>query len=487
MRSRTSIDEPVRALRLRFALCAFASAAALAPARAQETTAPLRTREEIAHLIVTEALARGQAYAKLGALCGIAPARLSGSPGAAAAVEWARAEMVRDGLENVHLEECLVPHWVRGTKAELTVVAPDAARATKLPLLALGGSVGTAPERVEGELVAVQSFEELRALGSAVKGRIVLFNRRMDESLADAFEAYGGAVNQRVEGASEAGKLGAVAVLVRSMTTRVDDFPHTGSMRYEEGVPKIPAAAISTAGADRLALLLEQGQTVRLSLALDCKMQADVLSHNVVGEIRGASLPDEVVLVGGHLDAWDVGQGAHDDGAGSVQAIEALRLVRALGLRPKRTLRAVLFMNEENGLRGGRAYRDAHKAELERHVLALESDRGGFAPRGFATNANPRAFAVLHGITDLLRAGGACSLEQGGGGADISPLEREGVIVMEYLPDAQRYFDYHHCERDTLDAVHPRELELGAAWISTLVYLVADQDERLPPNGSGTR
>jgi Zn-dependent M28 family amino/carboxypeptidase len=473
------------------ALGVFASLVACAalesPTIAQDTAEPSRSRAEIVEALVSEALARGQAYSKLTELCRVAPLRLSGSPGATVAVEWGRAQMERDGLENVRLEECLVPQWVRGTRSELSIVAPSESRALKLPVLALGGSVGTPPAGVEGDLVVVESFEELRALGDAAKGRIVLFNRRMDASRVDTFEAYGGAVNQRVEGAIEAAKVGAVAALVRSMTTRIDDFPHTGAMRYAEGVTKIPTAAISTAGADLLAALVKRGQPVRLALALDCETRADVTSHNVIGEIRGASLPDEIVLVGGHLDAWDVGQGAHDDGAGVVQTIEALRLVRALGLRPKRTLRAVLFMNEENGLRGGRAYRDAHKAEVERHVLAIESDRGGFAPRGFATNANPRAFEILRGITDLLHAGSTATLVQGGGGADISPLEREGVIVMEYLPDAQRYFDYHHCERDTLDAVHPRELELGAAWIAAMVYSVADLDERLPRNGSGTR
>ncbi len=464
-----------------------ACAALQSPATAQDTPAPRRSREEIVEALVSEALARGQAYSKLAELCRVAPLRLSGSPGATVAVEWGRAQMERDGLENVRLEECLVPQWVRGTRSELSVVAPSESRAAELPVLALGGSVGTPPAGVEGDLVVVESFEELRALGDAARGRIVLFNRRMDASRVDTFEAYGGAVNQRALGAIEAAQAGAVAALVRSMTTRIDDFPHTGAMRYAEGVTKIPAAAISTAGADRLSELVKHGAPVRLALVLDCETRAEVTSHNVIGEIRGASLPDEIVLVGGHLDAWDVGQGAHDDGAGSVQAIEALRLVRALGLRPQRTLRAVLFMNEENGLRGGRAYRDAHKAEIERHVLAIESDRGGFAPRGFATNANPRAFEILRGITDLLHAGGTATLVQGGGGADISPLEREGVIVMEYLPDAQRYFDYHHSERDTLDAVHPRELELGAAWMAAMVYFVADLDARLPRNGSGTR
>jgi hypothetical protein len=432
--------------------------------------------------IVNEALARGQAYAFLHTLCTVAPKRLSGSSGADDAVKWAEAEMLRAGLENVHLEECRVPHWERGSIARLSIVEPAAARETKLPITALGGSVPTPKEGVRGELVEVKSFDELKGLGEAVRGKVVLFNRPMDPALIDTFAAYGGAVDQRGRGALEAGKLGAVAAIVRSMTNRIDDFPHTGAMRYGSEGPRIPTAAVSTAGAERLAAFLHGGAKLELVLELDCRELPDVLSHNVVGELRGREKPEEIVLVGGHLDAWDLAQGAHDDGAGCVQSIEALRLLRVLDLRPKRTLRAVLFMNEENGLRGALAYHDAHAAELGKHVLALETDRGGFTPRGFETNASPAAMALLRPIVATFEATGGSLLKAGGGGADTSPLEREGVTVMDYLPDCQRYFEVHHSLRDTLDSVNPRELELGAALIAALIHGVADMEETLPRN-----
>jgi hypothetical protein len=432
--------------------------------------------------IVHEALAHGHAFAMLESLCTRAPKRLAGSPGADEAVKWAEAEMKSAGLENVHLEECRVPHWERGAIARLQLVAPATFVEVKLPILALGGSVATPKGGVRGEVVEVKSFDELKKLGDAVKGKIVLFNRPMDASLLDTFQAYGGAVDQRGRGALEAGKLGALAAIVRSMTTRIDDFPHTGAMHYDEASPRVPAVAISTAGADRLAGLVRGGAKVEVQLEIDCKEFPDALSHNVIGEIRGTSNPDELVLLGAHLDAWDAAQGAQDDGAGCAQCIEALRLLVSLDMRPKRTLRAVLFMNEENGLRGGLAYHDAHKTELEKHVLALETDRGGFAPRGFETNASARAMELMRPIVATFEACGGSMLKPGGGGADISPLERDGVTVMEYVPDCQRYFDVHHSALDTLDNVNARELELGAALIAALVHGVADLDEALPPN-----
>jgi hypothetical protein len=429
--------------------------------------------------ILTEALSSGQAYSKLQALCTRAPKRLAGSPGAEAAVAWAKGALEADGLEHVHLEDCTVPVWQRGKLAALAVREPAAARDTLLPILALGGSVGTPQQGVEGPLLVVTSFEELAANPARAKGAIVLFNRPMDPTLLDPFEAYGGAVGQRARGAVEAAKAGAVAAIVRSMTTRLDDFPHTGAMHYEDGVARVPTAAVSTAGAERLAALARAG-SVRLHLELDCQILADAPSHNVVGEIRGRELPEEIVLVGGHLDAWDVGQGAVDDGSGCVQSIECARLWKALGLRPRRTLRVVLFMNEENGLRGGLAYRDAHRAELAQHVLAIESDRGGFVPRGFNVSGGADVLAALEPLRLELARAGAGELRSGGGGADISPLGGEGVPVMEIVPDAQRYFDFHHCVRDTLEAVHPRELELGAGCLSAMAWYVAERPERLP-------
>ncbi len=419
-------------------------------------------------------LRSGRAFALLEELCRVAPARLSGSDGAARAVEWGAERMRALGLENVRLEPCTVPRWVRGDVESLAVVEPAAARGLALPIHALGGSVGTDPGGIEALLLRVTSFEELRARAAQARGRIVLFDRPMDPGEADPFAAYGGAVDQRVRGAIEAAAVGAVGALVRSMTLARDDVPHTGAMRYDDAVPAVPAAAVSTLGADRLAALLAGGTEVRVRLALSCRTLADVESANVVGEIVGRELPQEIVLIGGHLDAWDVSPGAHDDAAGCAQTLEAARLLLELGLRPRRTLRVVWFMNEENGLRGGRAYREAHLAELPRHVLALESDRGGFAPRGFATDAPPARFAELERHVRLLEPWGAGLLLQGSGGADISPMRQDGVVLAEYLPDAARYFDFHHAASDVPAAVSPREVQLGAAAIAAFAWCVAD-------------
>jgi hypothetical protein len=261
----------------------------------------------------------------------------------------------------------------------------------------------------------------------------------------------------------------------------MDDLPHTGSMRYEDGVEKLPAAAVSTAGAERLAGLLRKEKRVVVRLRLDCREGPEVPSHNVVGEIPGASKPGEIVLLGAHLDNWDVGQGAHDDGAGCAEVLEAMRLVRALGLKPARTLRAVLFMNEENGLKGARAYKEAHLTELPRHLLAIETDRGGFSPRGFETSAEGELLAALRSVSARLDKVGADLLRPGGGGADVSVLRESGVAVAELLPDSERYFDVHHCTRDTLDTVHPRELELGAAALAAMAYGAADSGVSIPP------
>ncbi len=453
----------------------------------QEAAPDVETYRETFRRVVRESLARGEAYSKLERLCSVAPLRLSGSPGAAAAVEWAKEAMKRDGLENVRLEPVTVPRWERGVVAELRILAPPEAAGESLPILALGGSVGTPPEGIEAALLEVKTFEELRAAGDGAKGRIVLFNRPMDPALPDPFEAYGGAVDQRGRGAIEAAKAGGIAALVRSMTAGIDDFPHTGGMHYEEAVAKVPSAAVSTRGAERLSALLRGGKEVRARLRLDCREAGEATGHNVIGEIVGRERPGEIVLAGGHLDAWDVGQGAHDDGAGCCQSIEAVRLLRALGLRPRRTIRVVLFTNEENGLRGARAYRAAHEKELPEHVLAFESDRGGFTPRGFTTNSSGRGLEILRALGRLLEEAGAGEIRPGGGGADVSVLERDGIPLAGLLPDRQRYFDLHHSARDTIDAVHPRELNLGAGAMAAFLHAVADLPERLPRNEPARR
>lgn len=462
-------------------LLGLALASAGARAFAQAPAAARIERAEGVRRIVTEALARGQAYAKLLELCKDTPHRLSGSTQLSNAEDWAQRTLTRDGLANVRAEACQVPRWERGQVARLDVVAPADARDTRLSILALGGSVATPAGGIEGELVVVRDFDELRALGDKARGRIVLFNRPMDPTLIDPFEAYGKAVDQRGQGAVEAAKAGALAAIVRSMTLRLDELPHTGAMRYADGVTRVPAAAVSTAGAERLAQLARTRPGVRVKLELDCREFPDVTAHNVIAEIVGSEFPDQVIAIGGHLDCWDVGQGAHDDGAGCVQAMEALRLIQAAGLKPRRTLRCILWVNEENGLRGAVAYKDAHEKELAQHVLVIESDRGGFAPRGFETNAQGKAWDELRAIANALEPYGAGRLVRGGGGADTTPLERAGVNVMEFQPDPARYFDFHHCTRDTVDQVHPRELELSAGVIAAMLWCVSELDAPLAP------
>ncbi|MFQ5506645.1 MAG: M20/M25/M40 family metallo-hydrolase, partial [Planctomycetota bacterium] len=308
-------------------------------------------------------------------------------------------------------------------------------------------------------------------------GKIVFFNRPMPRALMNTFQAYGSSVPQRTGGAVVAAKVGAKAVIVRSMTTSIDDVPHTGAMRYEKGTPEIPAAAISTKGAERIAKLIKAGKTVRMHLRMDCESHPDVESANVVGELVGSDRPDEIVVIGGHLDCWDVGQGAHDDGAGVTHCLEAVRLLQAASIPPKRTIRVVLFMNEENGLRGANAYVAAHFAELSRHVAAIESDRGGFEPKGFTSSLRGEALESLRRLVAPLRAYGMGALIPGGGGADVGRLGPHGVVLFGLIPSSHRYFDYHHSERDRIEMVNERELELGAAAVAYLASVLADHFE----------
>ncbi|MEM7204422.1 MAG: M20/M25/M40 family metallo-hydrolase [Planctomycetota bacterium] len=430
-------------------------------------------RAERAAELVRLALDEGRAFAILSDLTRVAPKRLSGSPGAAAAVAWAQETMRELGLERVREQEVTVPRWVRGDVETLELVGVD--DAAPLPILALGGSVGTSSAGVEAELIVVRGFEQLRELGDRARGKMVLFNRPMPRALLSTFRAYGQAVPQRTNGAVEAAKVGAVAALVRSMTTRIDDVPHTGAVRYADAVPPVPAAAVSTAAADALAARLKSGETVRLRLRLACETLPETPSANVLGEIRGTERPEEIVLVGAHLDSWDVGQGAHDDGAGCAHVLEAMRLIKAAGGAPKRTIRAVLFMNEENGLRGARAYAIACRDELGQHVAAIETDAGGFEPKGFNTSADETRREVLRAALEPLREYGMGALIPGGGGADISVLKPHGVPLFGLAVTSHRYFDVHHSARDTIDQVHERELALGAAAVAYLAWSLADE------------
>lgn len=412
-----------------------------------------------------------RAIATLRSLVTAAPKRLAGSSGMLAAERWAVAVMDEIGLQNVRRETCMVPCWVRGEET----AAMTSPRAMPLRVTALGGSVPTPAAGVVAEVVEVRTFEQLHAMGAAAQGKIVFFNRPMPRALRRTGSAYGQAVPQRSNGAIEAGKVGGVAALVRSMTTVVDGFPHTGAMRYDDAVPKVPAAAISTADADALAQQLKLGP-VHVRLTLGCETRPDVEGANVVGELVGSERPDEIVLIGGHLDAWDLGTGAHDDGAGVVHCLEAMRLLRVLGIRPRRTIRVVLFANEENGLRGANAYAERHADEIDKHKAALETDSGGFTPMGFSSSlrgaeaaAVEKLFEPLDDVNAGLFLAGA-----GAGGADISVLHTRGVPCFGLWVDGHRYFDYHHTAVDDLAAVNERELALGAAVVAYAASVLAD-------------
>jgi len=421
-----------------------------------------------------EALTKGQSYENLRVLCLTIGARLSGSPQAQQAVDWGKATMEKAGFDKVYLQEVMVPHWVRGAKESGEIVS-EKGKAVKVAVCALGSSIGT-NGKLKAGVVEVKSFDELKALpDAAVRGKFVFFNRAFDDRLIEPGQAYGGAVDQRGRGAIEAGRRGAVGALVRSMTSARDDNPHTGNMRYDEAVPKVPAAALSTKAADELSQLLKAAPGLEFQLEMSCQNLPEEKSYNVVGEITGTKYPKEVITVGGHLDSWDLAQGAHDDGTGCVQSIEALRLLRAVGFKPERTIRAVLFMNEENGVRGGTKYAELAKQNKETHVAAIESDGGGFTPRGFNVEGSPVALKQLQKWAPLLAPYHAADVSAGHAGTDIEPLQ-EAVgpkALIGYDCDSQRYFDVHHSALDTFDQVNRRELELGGGSMAALIYLLA--------------
>ena len=430
---------------------------------------------DIAGKIIGAALANQAAYEKLTFLADRIGHRLSGSKALEQAIDWAARELRRDGHEQVAKHKVMVPHWERGSESA-HIVAP--ARHS-LRLLGLGGTVGTPNVGVTGEVVVVQSFDELKEKAPQVKGRIVLFNARMPAYDRHKGAGYGETVRYRTQGPSEAAKLGAVASLVRSVTAFSMRTPHTGTLRYAPGIRKIPAAAISTEDADLIARLTKSGQTVRVNLKLGARWHADKASANVIAELRGNTTPSEVVVIGAHIDSWDVGQGAHDDGAGCVIVMQALTVLRHLGLIPKRTIRVVLFTNEENGLRGAMAYAERNKATLGAHVMALEADTGGFAPRGWRVNGSPTVLKNIRDLLTLAEALGAMEAKTGYAGADIGPLTKAGVPGLGLWMETKHYFDYHHTEADTLDKVNPKDLAKDVALVALTAYVVADMPGRL--------
>ena len=420
--------------------------------------------------IYTTALEYGEAYENLRFLCkGIGP-RLSGSENAQKAVDWSYQKMKGYGFDKVWLQEVMVTHWERGATENCSVISEND-KEVDLSITALGGSIGTNGE-LRAQVVEVASLDDLKSRSEEeIKGKIVFINQPMDQSLIQTFHAYGACAGIRVWGASEAAKKGAVAVLNRSLSTNDDDNPHTGVMAYKDSIPQIPAAAISVYSAEVLhQSIINQQDTI--SLELSCQMFPDAKSYNVIAEIRGSEKPDEVIVVGGHLDSWDIGEGAHDDGAGVMQSLEVLRLFKELNIKPKRTIRCVLFMNEENGNKGGKGYAKAAIESNEIHFMAMESDRGGFTPRGFSIDGSKEQVRAIQEFGPLFEPYLSNMIVPGYGGVDISPLKPAGTVLIGLVPDSQRYFDVHHSANDVFESVNKRELHLGAAGMASLIYLI---------------
>ena len=455
-------------MRLR-SLLPVATVAIFATGLSAQTADPIAVKYRAdADRLIDAALRDSAAWNRLAAMTDTFGNRLSGSKSLEDAIDWVLAEMKRDGLENVRGEPVKVPHWVRGDES-LALVSP---RRTTLRTLGLGGSVGTPARGITAPVIVVGSFEELTSRAAEAKGKIVVFDV--------PFTTYGATVRYRGGGPSAAARVGAVAALVRSVTPMSLRTPHTGALRYDSTVAKIPAAAITVEDALMFRRMLARGQRVVVTLRMGARMLPDAPSRNVVAELRGSERPDEVVVVSGHLDSWDVGQGAMDDGGGVVAAWEAVRLMKQLGLRPRRTVRVVAWTNEENGTAGGRGYRDAHRDELTKHVLAIESDEGVFKPRGVGFTGSDSATAIVRRVASLLARIDASGVVPGGGGADVGPIMALGVPGMSPDVDGSKYFWYHHTEADTMDKLDPHEVALCVATMAVMAYVIADLPDPLP-------
>lgn len=421
------------------------------------------------------ALTGGSAYANLFTLCRNAPARLSGSINAAKAVDLTY-DMIKKVADTTWKQETMVPHWERGDPEKAYVKANG--KKVNMNILALGGSVATPDNGILTSVIEVSSIDELKNLNDTeVTGKVVFINQAMDPKLIDTFHAYGGCAGIRVRGADEAAAKGAVAVVIRSLALRDDDFPHTGVMIYKTD-KQIPAAALSTNDANKLHQLLEKNKGLEFYMKMNCQKYPDEKSYNVIGEIKGSVYPDEIIAIGGHLDSWDNGEGAHDDGAGCMQSIDILHIFKFLGIKPKRTIRCVMFMNEENGARGADTYASEAKRKGEKHIVAIESDRGGFAPRGFSVEGNDSVQTLcmkrLNEWKHLFFPYLVHIFVQGGSGVDVSRLKDQNVALLGFIPDSQRYFDVHHASEDKFEHVNKRELELGSASIAALVWLFSE-------------
>lgn len=420
--------------------------------------------------IFSDALSDQTAYENLKYFCKQTPGRLAGSAASLKAVDFARKALLEAGADTVWLQEVNVPFWERGTEKCRVFSSPGN---FDLSIAALGLSTGTSSKGIRAKVIEIDDINDLKSIDRhLIEGRIVFFNKPADSRLINTFSAYSGAVDQRISGASEASKYGAVAAIIRSITPELDDYPHTGVTHYADGVEKIPAVAVSTLDAEMLSNKLKSDPELEIDLISTCINHPDTKSYNVIGEIRGSSAADEIITVGAHLDAWDITEGAHDDGGGCVQAIEMIRLYKKLGIRPKRTIRAVMFMNEEMSSTGGKAYAEAAKRKGEKHYAALESDRGVMSPRGFGFEAEGQRLEKLQALSTYFAPYFITDFLKGGGGSDISPLKASGTMLIAYVPDAQRYFSYHHSAHDRFEEVDFRELQMGSAAIASLIYLV---------------
>lgn len=424
--------------------------------------------------LYTEALGEQQGYQWLKYMCEEIGPRPSGSEAANEAARWAMQQMLDAGADTAWLQEVEVPKWYRGKEWSK---ANTGGEWVDLPTTALGGSVATPKEGITAEVIEVGSFEELEALGKEkIQGKIVFYNTYMDHSLISTFNAYGGAVKYRWAGAMEAVKYGAVATVMRSVTLLRDDLPHTGAMSYGDSEEKIPSAAISWQAADELAEMLKAGTPVQLELFLDCGVQGTAINYNMIADFKGSEKPEEIMLVGGHIDSWDLGQGAQDDGAGCAHAMQVPSLMKSVGYQNKRTIRVVLWANEEFGLDGAKEYARWAREQGVHHWVAMESDGGGDVPRGFGIGADDARIEQLRAYKSLLVPYGLHVMAKGGGGADLSPLRGHDDFFIGYRPESQRYFDFHHSARDRIDAIHPRSLEMGSASMSALFYVLDHLD-----------
>ncbi len=434
----------------------------------------LDKHSDTAEKIITSSLSEMKGYEWLRDLCENIGPRLSGSEESMKAIYWAEEKFKQIGVDSVWLQPAMVPKWVRGNIENAKIVKSNKFSGRELNIASLGSSVGTPEGGLTAEVIEIHSFDELEQKAEEVKGKIVFFNRPFNQTFTNTFRGYGDAVDQRGSGPSKAAKFGAVGAIVRSVTSKYDNVPHVGTLFYDSSVEKIPAAAIGLIDADFLSNALKEESNLQIKIEMDCENFDEVLSYNVIAQINGSEFPDEIIVVGGHWDSWDKGCGAHDDGAPCIQTMEVLDLFKRLDIQPKRTIRCVLFINEENGIGGALAYADSIKNKGEYHLAAIESDRGAYTPRGFSVTADSLTILGMQNWLPILNKSLIEWIRPGGSGVDISRIEGANALI-GYVPDDQRYFDVHHSDNDVFEEVHPREMQLGTSAIAILTYLLSEE------------